>query len=219
MTYESINGILNEVEGMNGNDEIIEINITNMSSGATFPSVRAYGDNTLGQIFAEYANDIGISPNEKRIIFTNKRTNQSTIDKNMTVREFGLINGDVLNVQDDSTVAGISEEDESMDYSENEIIEISITNKVTGATYPMVRVYGENTLGQVLKEYAEDIAINPHEKRIIFTNKRTNKSTSDKNMTVAGFGLCNGDVLTACDDSTIAGISENSDTGPGTPAL
>ena len=218
MTYESINGILNEVEGMNGNEEIIEINITNMSSGATFPCVRAYGDNTLGQIFAEYAKDIGINPDEKRIVFTNKRTNQSTSDKDMTVRKFGLINGDVLNVQDDLTVAGISEEDESMDYSE-EIIEISITNKATGATYPMVRVYGDNTLGQVLEEYAEDIAINPHEKRIVFTNKRTNKSTSDKNMTIAGFGLCSGDVLTACDDSTVAGIAENSDSGPGTPAL
>ena len=104
--------------------------------------------------------------------------------------------------------------------NENEdVIEISIANKVTGATYPMVRAYGSNTLGQVLEEYAEDIAINPNEKRIVFTNKRTNKSTSDKNMTVEGFGLCNGDILVACDDSTVAGIAEVSYAGPETPEL
>ena len=219
MTYESIDRFLNEAEGINESDEIIEISIANKVTGATYPMVRAYGYNTLGQVLEEYAEDIGVNPNDQRCSFANKRTQKQTSDRNATVEALGLCNGDVLEIVDDVTVAGISEEDDFMDYSDEDVIEISIANKVTGATYPMVRAYGSNTLGQVLEEYAEDIAINPNEKRIVFTNKRTNKSTSDKNMTVEGFGLCNGDILVACDDSTVAGIAEVSNAGAETTEL
>ena len=70
--------------------------------------------------------------------------------------------------------------------------EIDLLNKVTGTTYPQVAVYSGNTLGQVLKEYAVDIGINPNDGKIIFENKRTAASTNE---TVGGPGLQEDDVL------------------------
>ena len=37
------------------------------------------------------------------------------------------------------------------------VMEIDLLNKVTGVNYPKAAVYGDNTLGQILEEYAEDI--------------------------------------------------------------
>ena len=67
--------------------------------------------------------------------------------------------------------------------------EIDLLNKVIGTTYPQAAVYGTNTLGQVLQEYAIDIGVNPHDSKIHFENKRTGASTSDTNETVEGLGL------------------------------
>lgn len=199
MTNEPIYGLLDAAE------EVIEIAITCDASGATFPKARAYKNNTLGQLLDGYAKDIGVDPNSEKIIFINSRTNKSTSDKNMTVEEFGLFSGDVLKIEDDSGVAGFSDEEIDMEFANDEIIEISLKNQVSGATYPQARVYGNNTLGQLLEGYASDIGIKPGEKRVNFTNKRTGKTTSDTKMTVDEFGLIDKDVLEVGDDSTVAG--------------
>ena len=49
--------------------------------------------------------------------------------------------------------------------------EIDLLNKVTGTTYPQAAVFGTNTLGQVLQEYAVDIGVNPNDSKILFENK------------------------------------------------
>lgn len=82
--------------------------------------------------------------------------------------------------------------------------EIDLLNKVTGTTYPQAAVYGTNTLGQVLQEYAVDIGVNPHDSKILFENKRTGASTSDTNQTVEGLGLQAGDVLAISDNAGVA---------------
>ena len=84
------------------------------------------------------------------------------------------------------------------------VIEIDLLNKVTGATYPQVGVYGTNTLGQVLKTYAEDIGVNPNDSKILFENKRTGVSTSDTNETIEGLDLQEGDVLAISDNAGVA---------------
>ena len=82
--------------------------------------------------------------------------------------------------------------------------EIDLINKVTGTTYPQATVYGTNTLGQILNEYAEDIGINRKTAKVLFENKRTGDSTSDSNETVDGLGLRAGDVLAISDDCPVA---------------
>lgn len=82
--------------------------------------------------------------------------------------------------------------------------EIDLLNKVTGTTYPQAAVYGANTLGQVLEEYAVDIGVNPHDSKILFENKRTGASTSDLSETVEGLGLQEGDVLAVSDNAGVA---------------
>ena len=49
--------------------------------------------------------------------------------------------------------------------------EVDLLNKVTGTTYPQAAVYGTNTLGQVLREYAVDIGVNPNDSKILFENR------------------------------------------------
>ena len=51
------------------------------------------------------------------------------------------------------------------------VMEIDLLNKVTGVNYPKAAVYGDNTLGQILEEYAEDIGVNPRDSKILFENK------------------------------------------------
>ena len=82
--------------------------------------------------------------------------------------------------------------------------EIDLLNKVTGTTYPQAAVYGTNTLGQVLQEYAVDIGVNPNDSKILFENKRTGASTSDTSETVERLGLQAGDVLAISDNAGVA---------------
>ena len=82
--------------------------------------------------------------------------------------------------------------------------EIDLLNKVTGVNYPKAAVYGDNTLGQILEEYAEDIGVNPRDSKILFENKRTGASTSDSSETVTGVGLQAGDVLDSSDNAGVA---------------
>ena len=73
--------------------------------------------------------------------------------------------------------------------------EIDLLNKVTGTTYPQAAVYGTNTLGQVLQEYAVDIGVNPNDSKILFENKRTGTSTNTMNATIKDLELQKGDTL------------------------
>lgn len=82
--------------------------------------------------------------------------------------------------------------------------EIDLLNKVTGTTYPQAVVYGTNTLGQVLQEYAVDIGVNPNDSKILFENKRTGASTSDTHETIEGLCLQEGDVLAISDNAGVA---------------
>ena len=82
--------------------------------------------------------------------------------------------------------------------------EIDLLNKVTGTNYPQAAVYGTNTLGQVLKEYAVDIGVIPNDSKILFENKRTGVSTSDINETIEGLDLQTGDVLAISDNAGVA---------------
>ena len=98
-------------------------------------------------------------------------------------------------------------------YSNNEILnenegifDIDLLNKVTGTTYPQVAVYNINTLGQVVREYGEDLGVNPNDSKILFENKRTGASTSDSDETVEGLGLQEGDVLAISDNAGVAGF-------------
>ena len=93
--------------------------------------------------------------------------------------------------------------DEALNACE-ETFSIDLLNKVTGCSYPHAEVYGANTLGQVLKEYAVDIGIDAHDAKVLFECKRTGASTSDLNETVEGLGLREGDVLAISDNAGVA---------------
>ena len=66
--------------------------------------------------------------------------------------------------------------------------EIELLNKVTNAGYPRAEVYPNNTLGQILVEYAVDLGVDPDDSKVNFENKRTGETTPKRDMTVAGFG-------------------------------
>ena len=178
-------------------ENVIKIDLVNKVTGTLFPEVDVYGVNTLGQVLEEYAVDIGANLNDRKILFENKRTGKTTSDLNETVKGFDLENGDVLGITDDATVA-----------ADEEIIKIDLVNEGTGMLFPVADVYGVNTLGQVVKKYAVDIGVNPNDRKILFINKRTRKTTSDLNETVKGFDLENGDVLGIADDAIDAADEE-----------
>lgn len=187
MTNYPIDGALAATEGT------FEIDLLNKVTGTNYPQAAVYGTNTLGQVLQEYAVDIGVNPNDSKILFENKRTGASTSDTNETVEGLGLQEGDVLAISDNAGVA-----------ADEDAFEIDLLNKVTGTTYPQAAVYGTNTLGQVLQEYAVDIGVNPHDSKILFENKRTGASTSDTNETVGGLDLQEGDVLAVSDNAGVA---------------
>ncbi len=175
-------------------ENTFEIDLLNKVTGTTYPQAAVYSTNTLGQVLKEYALDIGVNPDDSKILFENKRTGASTSDTNETVGGLGLQEGDVLAISDNAGVAG-----------EDDVFEIDLLNKVTGTTYPQAAVYSTNTLGQVLKEYALDIGVNPDDSKILFENKRTGQSTSDTDETVGGLGFQEGDVLAISDNAGVAG--------------
>lgn len=187
MTNNSINTALAANEG------IFEIDLLNKVTGTNYPKAAVRGANTLGQVLKEYAVDIGVNPNDNKILFENKLTGASTSDTNETVGGLGLQEGDVLAISDNAGVA-----------AEEGVFEIDLLNKVTGTTYLQAAVYGTNTLGQVLQEYAVDIGVNPHDSKILFENKRTGASTSETNETIGGLGLREGDILAISDNAGVA---------------
>lgn len=56
-------------------------------------------------------------------------------------------------------------------------------------------VYGENTMDQILREYAEDLQVDFADPRFLFVLKRANTSTTDRNATVNDLCLQDGDEL------------------------
>jgi len=99
MTNYSIDGALAAAEGT------FEINLLNKVTGTTYPQAAVYATNTLGQILQEYAVDIGVNPNDSKILFENKRTGTATSDTNETVEGLGLQEDDVLTISDNAGVA------------------------------------------------------------------------------------------------------------------
>ncbi len=186
MTNYPIDGALADAEAT------FEISLLNKVTGTTFPQVVVYGSNTLGQVLQEYAYDIGVNPNDSKILFENKRTGASTSDSTETIEGLGLQEDDVLEISDNAGVAGTEEK-----------FEIDLFNSSTGAFYPRATVYGINTMGQILQEYALDIGVNLKEK-VHFENKRTGNFTTDSNETADGLGLQNGDVLVISDTSIVS---------------
>lgn len=83
-------------------------------------------------------------------------------------------------------------------------LEIDLLNKASGVGYPRAEVLPENTLGQILDMYAEDLGVDPGDSKVIFENKRTGESTPKRDMTVAAFGLQSGDVLAISDNAGVA---------------
>ena len=82
--------------------------------------------------------------------------------------------------------------------------EIDLLNKVTGTTYPRAAVLSVNTLNQIIGEYGTDIGVTPTDSKILFENKRSGAATSDRNETVEGLGLEEGDVLAISDNAGVA---------------
>ena len=93
-------------DALNAAEEILEIDLYNKAAGTTYARAAVYGVNTLNQVLKEYAKDIGVNFETRKIIFETKRTGVSTSDGNETVEGLGLQNGDVLAISDDSNVAG-----------------------------------------------------------------------------------------------------------------
>lgn len=99
MTNYPIDGALAATEGA------FEIDLLNKVTGTTYPQAAVYGTNTLRQIVEEYAVDLGVNPNDSKILFENKRTGASTSDNHETVRGLDLQEGDVLAISDNAGVA------------------------------------------------------------------------------------------------------------------
>lgn len=74
-------------------------------SQAYLEGVRVKYGNTLGQLIMAVGDDIYVNVHSDKFSFKNKRTGRETNDLDMTVEEFGLMEGDVLVVSDDACVA------------------------------------------------------------------------------------------------------------------
>lgn len=81
--------------------------------------------------------------------------------------------------------------------------DLKICNKASGAKDTM-SVYSKNELGQVCVACEDLIGINPNSSTFVFENARTQKSTSDKSMTLEDFDIKKGDTLIISDDGKVA---------------
>ena len=105
----AIDEALSEAEAnmKNGSGADYDFTITMKSESGSQPCVehvRVKHGNTLGQLVMEVGDDLYIDVNAK-LCFKNKATGRETNDVDMTVDEFGLVQGDVLLVYDDRNVA------------------------------------------------------------------------------------------------------------------
>ncbi len=160
-------------EALNANEKIISIDLINKVKGTTYPRADVLLENTLVQVLQEYAEDIGINPLDDKILFENKRTGQSTSDLGETVEGLGLRADDMLAITDNCGVAG-----EEVPFT------IDLLNKANGLMRQGIPVLGENTLKQILGEYAADIGADPEDGKILFENVRGGKSTCNCGMTM-----------------------------------
>lgn len=86
------------------NGQAYDIIVKNQQTGEkTYCLV--YGANTINQVLVANAEEIGLNQDAKEIFFVNERTNQSTTNKEMTIREFDLRENDTLSVLCDGKVA------------------------------------------------------------------------------------------------------------------
>ena len=113
-TNETIEGLglldgdvlaISDNAGVAADEEPFEIDLLNKVTGTNYPKAAVYAANTLGQVSQEYGVDLGINPNDSKILFENKRTGASTSDTNETVGGLDLQEGDVLAISDNAGVA------------------------------------------------------------------------------------------------------------------
>ena len=97
---------INDDGNVAGDEDAFDIDITHPGSGAMYAKAPVFAGNTLGQVVKEYGPEVGVNPDDPKLIFVNKRTEQSTSDLETTVSELGLQDGDVLCINDDAKVAG-----------------------------------------------------------------------------------------------------------------
>ncbi|MEN6595118.1 MAG: hypothetical protein ABFC31_09290 [Clostridiaceae bacterium] len=99
--------------------------------------------------------------------------------------------------------------DEALSVAEQEAqgygdaFEIIVQRKTTGMKATM-QVYAMNTLEQVLTGAADLIKVNVEKKILIFENASTQKSTTDRTLTIAEMGLQKGDTLCISEDGPVA---------------
>lgn len=93
--------------------------------------------------------------------------------------------------------------DEALEAMECDFV-IILENMETGSNVK-APVFAENTMEQLVQEYASKIGLNAKAGRFKFMNKRTGEEASaGLSTSVAQLGLQNGDVLSICDDGCVA---------------
>ena len=93
--------------------------------------------------------------------------------------------------------------DQALDNAETTVT-IDLVNTASGAIYQQASFYESNTMADVLGEYAMDIGVDAGRAKLIFTNKRTGVSTSQRTDTIKSLDLHDGDTLGVCDDGDVA---------------
>ena len=201
MTNYSVDELLNQNSGQN-DAEIIRINLLNSDSNTPFRGLDVYLDNTMEDILRERAIDIGVDI-QAELEFMKEGDRVPVIDRNMTVAEMGLHDGDTLAIRKAREIR----------FAENKgsRVHIKIRGLESGAYVcnekdepANVEVQTQETLGEILLRYAKDIRVDSSDPKVLFRNDRTMRITSDKNETVGGFELCEGDTLSIQDNAGVA---------------
>ncbi len=169
--------------------EIMKLNLMNKQTGESYSNASVLEENTIEQILKEYAADIGVDPQRHNLLFSNNRTGHETSNRKAAVRDLDLKDGDVLVILQDNACQDDPEG----------IIKIDLVNRLNGKFYLNVRLYPENSMAQILTEFAKELGIDPR-KNILFLNKRTGKETEDRSVAAGELGLETGDVLVICED-------------------
>ncbi|MCD8005932.1 MAG: hypothetical protein LUF29_03010 [Oscillospiraceae bacterium] len=192
-----VENALDYAEGNNA-EGVFEIDLCNRETGALEPHILVCKENYLAQVINEFGNKVGVNPKSGKLIFTNKRTGETTVNAKMTFGELDMRDGDTLSVHDDLRVAA-DEYGLNRNQDDGEVIYISLANAETGDCCSNIPVYKENLMRQIIDEYGEKINIDAGAKGSFrgpsCQNIRTRQQTRDLHFTVEELGLEDGDVL------------------------
>lgn len=99
---------LSEVEnGFSETDDrnnAFDITVKNGQTGAK-EGLYVTPENTLGQVFNATATALGFNVSKSENIFVNERTGQSSTDSSITLKEFQVLENNVISVEQDGKVA------------------------------------------------------------------------------------------------------------------